>query len=578
MKITYKLKLFLGFIIIFGLFTVAIIILEQKEEKDYRVYAKEQQLDSYTEVIHSLLNQGGGVLSFSAERIDSLVKVLPSDLRISVISAEGQVFYDKDIDDISKLENHLSRPEIKKALHKKYGSNIRMSASTNKEYLYFAKFYSNYYIRVALPYDVEVKSALDPGRVFIYIALIMFVICAVLLNFIAGRFSSSINTLNNFVKSIKDGKSLPKVNFPHDELGDIGKQLVVIFNQKVENERRLKLEQEKLIQHFHFSKEGLCVFDKDHRKIYANTKFMQYLNLITDSLTFDASIVFTSEIFKPIQDFLSEIAKGESLENNNSVQVMQNGRTFDVQTVVFEDKSFEITIKDVTEAEKTSLLKHEMTSNIAHELRTPITSIRAYLETLNEQDLPVAKRQTFISRAYGQILRLSTLVEDVSLVSKMDEASTSFQKEKQNVPRLIDDARISLVDKLGKNNVKVNVIMDDKLEVEGNYTLLYAVFRNLIDNTLDHAGAGVDIYVNNYMQDSDYLYFSYYDTGKGVEEKHLNRLFERFYRADKGRTRETGGTGLGLSIVKNAILFHNGQIQVKNHKGGGLEFLFTLKK
>ena len=114
--------------------------------------------------------------------------------------------------------------------------------------------------------------------------------------------------------------------------------------------------------------------------------------------------------------------------------------------------------------------------------------------------------------------------------------------------------------------------------VSGNRSLLYSIFRNLIDNALAYAGTGTTIEINCYREDEQYFYFSFSDDGLGVEEKHLNKLFERFYRVDKGRSRKMGGTGLGLSIVKNAVLYHKGNISAKNNPNGGLSFLFTISK
>jgi signal transduction histidine kinase len=114
--------------------------------------------------------------------------------------------------------------------------------------------------------------------------------------------------------------------------------------------------------------------------------------------------------------------------------------------------------------------------------------------------------------------------------------------------------------------------------MNGNTLQIYSIFRNLIDNSILHAGVGATIFIECYRTDLEYLYFSVADNGVGVDNKHLNKLFDRFYRVDKGRSRKLGGTGLGLSIVKNAVQFHQGRISAKNRRGGGLEFLFTLKK
>ncbi len=575
MKITYKQKIFSCFIIIFILFSICIVVIEQKQEEKYRTTNLELRLDDYAEMINVYIQQNKLDNSTISE-VDNLVDILPEKLRISIIDDDGQVLIDNDVSNVISLDNHLDRPEIRNARYSTYGSNIRMSASTQQEYLYYAKYYADHYIRVALPYTIETQNLLKADRLFIYTILGLFIVVLILINYIAGRFSSSIIQLKNFASKIKEGDSIPEdISFPEDELGEIGKELTAIFSQLENSKQTLEIEQKKLIRHFQFSGEGLCIYNSDMKKIYANTNFIQYLNLISDRPTFDAEELFSDNIFKPVSDFLEDLSR----ENNHfSYQINKNGKTFSVQTIIFKDKSFEITIKDITKAEKTRLLKQEMTSNIAHELRTPVTSLRGYLETLNESRLSPDKQKQFIDRAYMQSIRLSNLIEDVGIISKIEEAPSQFPIEKVNIYQLIEEVRIDLTDKFISQRIMFNFSVRKDLEINGSYTLLYSVFRNLVDNTISYAGQDIEIYINSYSEDDNYVYLSYYDTGKGVDEEHLNRLFERFYRVNEGRTRETGGSGLGLSIVKNAILFHKGDIQVKNHTGGGLEFLFTLKK
>lgn len=574
MKISYKQRIFFYFFIIFALFTVSVIIIEQREEKFQRTQALEDRLDSYAEMIHEYIGQFQ-LKDSNLVQLQVLAKSMPMDIRMTIIDKEGNVRFDKDIDNVSELDNHLDRPEIRNASYQKTGSNIRMSASTHHEYLYYAKNYEDYYVRVALPYNVQTKGMLKADNLFIYTVIGLFIIVLILLNYVAGRFGMSISQLKMLTTKIKEDKPLnEKMHFPEDELGEIGNQLVDILNQKAKSKQEIEAEREKLIQHFQYAHEGICIFDRDFKKIYANTNFFQYLNLIVDQPVFNLEAVLKDDVFDPVITFISN----RTTDQYHTFQIKKNGKSFQIQTIVFDDNSFEITIKDITRAEKTRLLKQEMTNNIAHELRTPVTSLRGYLETLTSSDLPADKQIQFIDRAYQQSIRLSNLIDDVSLISKIEEASSQFKMEKVNLSQLIDEVRIDLTDKLKTNNIKLHISVKDNLIITGNYTLLYSIFRNLIDNSISYAGSQISIDIANYMEDNDYLYFVYYDTGVGVDEQYLPRLFERFYRVNEGRTRDSGGSGLGLSIVKNAVLFHKGEIQVKNRPEGGLEFFFTLKK
>lgn len=144
--------------------------------------------------------------------------------------------------------------------------------------------------------------------------------------------------------------------------------------------------------------------------------------------------------------------------------------------------------------------------------------------------------------------------------------------------QLVDNVRVNMNERLAENGTKITSTIPNTVSVKGNYNLLLSAIQNLVQNSLNYAGKGIEIHLDNYTEDDRFHYFSYYDTGIGVEDKHLGRLFERFYRIDQGRDRNSGGSGLGLSIVKNVILLHKGDIQVKKHASGGLEFLFKLPK
>ncbi len=153
-----------------------------------------------------------------------------------------------------------------------------------------------------------------------------------------------------------------------------------------------------------------------------------------------------------------------------------------------------------------------------------------------------------------------------------------YPKEKVKVAKLISEVIVSFSDKLKNKSVKFEIGMDENVTVNVNYSLLFSVFRNLTENSVDYGGDDITIQITNYHEDNNFHYFSFSDNGQGVEEEHLPRIFERFYRVDSGRSRKEGGTGLGLAIVKNAILSFKGEISVRNKKGGGLEFLFSIPK
>lgn len=232
------------------------------------------------------------------------------------------------------------------------------------------------------------------------------------------------------------------------------------------------------------------------------------------------------------------------------------------------------------EQQHQALIKKQLTQNISHELKTPVSSIQGYLETiLTNKDLTSETIYDFVQKSYVQCNRLSSLLADISNLTKIEEAPEMFVKETVDLSEMLTAVINDVSLLLNEKNIRViNLIRDRKIECLGNPSLAYSIFRNLMDNTIAYAGTNIDIHIDCYKEDDAYYYFHYFDTGIGVSDEHLPRLFERFYRVDKGRSRKSGGTGLGLAVVKNALMLHGGSIIAKKHHPYGLEFEFSIKK
>ena len=434
---------------------------------------------------------------------------------------------------------------------------------------------------MALPFEYDVKKALRPDSVFILIVVLVFLVALFFIIFLSDKFGEGVTRLHSFAEAAEQGKvDYENMSFPDSELGDIGKQMLESYHRLEQSNQIIALEKERLLLHLHYYEGGIAIFSQERRKVYANAKFVQFVNLMLDRPTPDLDSLWDSEIFRPITEFV-ERNTDSRVENVPVFQynVGKGGRVYVLQVLVYPDNGCEVSVNDVTDIEKNRVTKQQMTNNIAHELRTPVSSIRGYLETLTVcKDISAEKRNMFLDRAYVQVMRLSDLIRDIGMITKIEEAPEQLHKEKINLKNVFDEVTDELRPRIEDMGILVENALAPDLVVNGNPSLIYAVFRNLMENSLKYAGKEIKIHVECYARGDGYCHFSYYDTGKGVPEEHLSKIFERFYRVSEGRTRDDGGSGLGLSIVRNAIAFHKGDVRALNRKGGGLEFLFSLSE
>jgi two-component system OmpR family sensor kinase/two-component system phosphate regulon sensor histidine kinase PhoR len=568
------------------LFTAAILVFQLNREKRYKTAQLENTLENVSEVTHNFvefyqLNKTGNFL-----KADTLKQIIPQkNIRITIVDKKGTVLYDSSVKDYSQMENHLQRPEIQRALYADKGSNIRHSETTNQEYYYYAHNYGEYFVRAAALYDINLKHFLEAEHLFFIVIIIIFLIVGVVINFVTKRLSITITNLKDF--AIKAARNEPIENeygFPDNELGEIGKQIIKIYNNLRVANNDVAAEKERLFNHMNVLNEGISFYNPNRQRMLANSHFIQYVSILSGTSSITTENIFDIPDFKKLNGFLEkQLHKDTEFRNSELPQIEytinKNEQYYKIHCIVFADKSFEILITDVTQPEKRRLLKQQLTSNIAHELKTPLASIRGYIETLmNNPNVSEEKKKYFIERAFAQTERLQMLLNDISLINNIEDAGELFEIKPVNLKRIVADVIENLENRLIARNIKCSLNIDDNVVINGNDSLLSSVFQNMIENSINYAGDNIKIEIKNYLEDKKYYYFSYSDTGVGIPEEHLPRIFERFYRIDSGRTREQGGTGLGLSIVKNAIQLHKGKITARNREEGGVEFLFTLAK
>lgn len=585
--LSFSQKLFLSVVSLFLISVVCFLVYQYRREKAYKVELLDLKLQDFNDRIYQELHDepdslwGTTLHAFKSQYVDK-------GLRITLIDLSGQVLYDSHQMDSMPLPNHLRRPEVRQALQHGKGYNImRTSESFGTPYFYSATLYPHFIVRTALPYDVNLVRSLATDKGYLWFTLVVTLLLLVVFYRLTVLLGSAISHLREF--AIRADRNEPieqemQLAFPHNELGEISQHIIQIYKRLRETKEALYIEREKLIAHLQTSHEGLGVFNRSKREILVNNLFIQYSNLISDSNLHTTEEIFAIRELADITAFIDKAvqrpAPTTSEEKRMSLTINKNGRVFVVECIIFQDLSFEISINDVTQEEEQRQLKRQLTQNIAHELKTPVSSIQGYLETIvaSEGRLSAEKQQTFLERCYAQSNRLSRLLRDISVLTRMDEAAYMIDMERVDLSLLVNNIIGEVALELEEKQIAVINALRPHILLRGNQSLLYSIFRNLMDNAIAYAGTHIRITINCFREDANFYYISFADTGVGVAPEHLSRLFERFYRVDKGRSRKLGGTGLGLAIVKNAVLIHGGTILAKANPEGGLEFVFTLAK
>ncbi|HEO3988138.1 TPA: PAS domain-containing protein [Streptococcus agalactiae] len=506
----------------------------------------------------ALASQG---ISFEGK--DYFENLKTSNVRITWVDNKGQVLYDTQ-SDAKHMKNHANRQEIKEAIKSGYGESTRWSATLTGKSIYAAQRLNNgTIVRLSVAQQTIfylLLGMMSPLAIIILLAIILSVLIA---RYIAKKVSEPLNNID---------LDHPLSNDSYEEITPLLRRLdshqAKIQHQKLLLQKRQK-EFDTIISKI---KEGMILLDDQARIVSINAEALKLFQINDD---WHGRFMMEVSRDLTLKDLIDQGLKGKKKEanidiENNHYRVLvrpttDNNRVTGLVVLLF----------DVTDQLQMEQLQREFTANVSHELKTPLHVISGYSELLANQMVPNEEVPQFAAKIHKESERLVKLVEDIINLSHLDEQE-KLPQETVNLYDLTQKVLEGLQAKADKKHIQINFNGEEAI-LRGNPVLLNSLVYNLCDNaiTYNHEKGQVNVTLKN---SPDTITLEVSDTGLGIAEKDKKRIFERFYRVDKSRSKIVGGTGLGLSIVKSALDFHNGSIKVDSHLGQGTTMTVLLHK
>lgn len=496
-----------------------------------------------------------------------------SGARITVIDSSGKVLADSEaVPDA--MENHATRPEFVAALHGRVGSSSRVSKTVGANLLYVAAPIPGGAVRLA-----ERLNAIDEANIQIRRDLLKgSAIAALLALFLAFLATQSIGRrlirITDFAERIAAGDLSARIQEgASDEIAHVATALDKTARKLEDGFRALEDSRETLETLLNSMQEAVIAVSGDSRVLWANQRMER---LLASGVRLGAPLVQSvrdPEILESVQNALQT----RDVTTARAAKI-SSGRIFDLTAAPMPGGGVVAVLHDQTEIERVEKTRRDFIANVSHELRTPLTSVQGYSETLlDSDDLPDHLRE-FVEVIRKNAMRMARLTEDLLVLARVESGEQNFNLQLAMPQELLDDAVQTFQEIAGNRGIEISVMNTTSSAVLVDRYAIHQVFSNLIDNALKYGAQGDGKILLGACETEEGVQFYVRDFGSGIPSEHIGRLFERFYRVDRARSRESGGTGLGLAIAKHVVRAHSGTIRAESELNHGSTFYFTLPR
>jgi len=499
--------------------------------------------------------------------------------RISVIDFNGNVVADS-VYPTRSLANVYQNPEFQQALKGEVGTARRPSEFSDQDILYVALPRAWGVIRVATTTDEITAPLAFLTKVPLALTGMMGLLAFSVAYYVNKNITEPLEAMLDITKQLQVGDFSRRVLVRStDEIGQLSRAFNELSQTLEEMFQTIHDRENKLNAILTSMGEGVLAVDSNYKVILANRSMAELINEAEESLI-GKDLIEVIQSYQLVEVVADTLATSKSIETEIKLYPSSR-RTIAVTSSPLEDENSEtigavIVLRDVTELRRLESMRKEFVANVSHELRTPLTSIKGFVETiLNGKTNDAALVERFLTIVNGETDRMITLINDLLDLTKIENRKQKLIFEPVNIRKIFEDTITVLSSKAEQKEIVVENKLDDII-VLGDPKLLRQVSVNLIDNAIKYNKEGGRVWVDAAVEDGTAC-ISVNDTGFGIPSDHLDRIFERFYRVDKGRSRHQGGTGLGLSIVKHIIDRHNGKIWAESEFGEGTRVKFTLK-